>query len=426
MDPRTQHDPAQDLARRAEIAERTGRSGEASQMWAALVGQFPNHPRALFVQGRARVEQGDPDGALAFLTRAEAGEPTHSETPLYVALAYRMKGEFTTALAAIDRALAADPYFFLALLSKGSLLERLGKVRAAAEVYRNAIKIAPTLERMPPSQRAAYEHAQKMVADNAAALAAHLRARTANVRARFKDKPLDRFDESLNILAGVQKRYVHDPILLYYPKLPAYTFYDRAYFPWLEKLEAATEMIKSELAVVLREDWNKFSPYIQLPPEAPVNQWVQLNHSELWSTFFLWKDGARQDENCARCPKTAALLDELPLAHQTGYSPTVVFSVLAPHTRIPPHTGSTNTRLLTHLPLILPPKCGFRVGNDVREWRMGEAWVFDDSVEHEAWNESDETRVIMIFDVWNPLLSEAERDLVTEMMNALNEFKQGE
>lgn len=415
-----------DLARRAEAAEQMGLGAEAAQIWSALVTQFPDHPRALFAQGRARLEQGDPDGGLALLTRAEAGDATHAETPLYIALAHRMKGEFTTALAAIDRALAVSPYFFVALLSKGSLLERIGKVRAAAEVYRNVVKIAPTPERMPPSQRAAFKHAQDVVAENAAALAEHLRTRTAAIRARFKDKPLDRFDESLNILAGVQKRYAHDPILLYYPKLPALTFYDRAHFPWLEKLEAATDMIRSELEVVLREDWNKFRPYIQLPPEAPVNQWVQLNHSELWSTLFLWQDGVRQDDNCARCPKTAALLDELPLAHQTGFSPTVVFSVLAPNTRIPPHTGSTNTRLLTHLPLILPGKCGFRVGNDVREWRMGEAWVFDDSIEHEAWNESGETRVIMILDVWNPLLSEAERELVTEMMIALNEYKLGE
>ena len=130
---------------------------------------------------------------------------------------------------------------------------------------------------------------------------------------------------------------------------------------------------------------------------------------------------------CARVVRgTAALLDELPMAHHEGFSPNVVFSVLAPKTRIPPHTGSTNIRLLTHLPLILPGQCGFRVGNESREWRMGEAWVFDDSIDHEAWNDSDQLRVIMIFDVWNPLLSEAERELATEMLSAMNEFNADE
>jgi len=71
-----------------------------------------------------------------------------------------------------------------------------------------------------------------------------------------------------------------------------------------------------------------------------------------------------------------------------------MFSLLAPHTRIPSHYGDTNARLVGHLPLILPGNCRFRVGNEIREWRYGEAWLFDDTIEHEAWNDSDEVRVI--------------------------------
>lgn len=81
-----------------------------------------------------------------------------------------------------------------------------------------------------------------------------------------------------------------------------------------------------------------------------------------------------------------------------------------------------NTRLLVHLPLIVPGPCRFRVCNRVREWRLGEAWVFDDTMEHEAWNDTDQLRVILIFDVWNPYLSEAERELVSAMMTAKNAF----
>ena len=128
----------------------------------------------------------------------------------------------------------------------------------------------------------------------------------------------------------------------------------------------------------------------------------------------------RQDEAIARCPQTAAVLAELPLADQPGFAPTALFSALAPHTRIPPHTGSTNARLLTHLPLILPGPAGFRVGNETRSWRMRNAWVFDDTIEHEAWNDADQTRVILIFDVWNPLLSDAERELISSLLTARN------
>ena len=72
----------------------------------------------------------------------------------------------------------------------------------------------------------------------------------------------------------------------------------------------------------------------------------------------------------------------------------------------------TNTRLTVHLPLIVPPDCGFRVGSETREWVPGKAWVFDDTIEHEAWNESDVPRGILIFDIWNPFLTAAERDLM--------------
>ena len=114
------------------------------------------------------------------------------------------------------------------------------------------------------------------------------------------------------------------------------------------------------------------------------------------------------------------MLSRLPMADQPGFAPNCIFSVLQPRTRIPPHTGSTNTRLVVHLPLLLPGKCGFRVGNETREWKMGEAWVFVDSMEHEAWNDSDLVRVILIFDTWNPFLSEAERELISAMMTAKN------
>jgi aspartyl/asparaginyl beta-hydroxylase (cupin superfamily) len=111
------------------------------------------------------------------------------------------------------------------------------------------------------------------------------------------------------------------------------------------------------------------------------------------------------------------------MAQQPNYAPTAMFSVLDPHTKIPPHTGSTNTRLVVHLPLVLPGPARFRVGNVTRPWRMGEAWVFDDTIEHEAWNDADESRAILIFDVWNPLLSDAEKALISAMMTARKAYE---
>jgi aspartyl/asparaginyl beta-hydroxylase (cupin superfamily) len=103
-----------------------------------------------------------------------------------------------------------------------------------------------------------------------------------------------------------------------------------------------------------------------------------------------------------------------------GASPNAMFSLLAPRTRIPPHTGVANTRLVCHLPLIVPRDCGFRVGASRREWRVGEAFVFDDTIEHEAWNDSDELRVVLIIDLWPPALGRADRDAVSAVIGASN------
>jgi aspartyl/asparaginyl beta-hydroxylase (cupin superfamily) len=135
--------------------------------------------------------------------------------------------------------------------------------------------------------------------------------------------------------------------------------------------------------------------------------------------------GERVDENAARCPKTMRALDSAPQPDQPGRTPAAMFSLLKPMTRIPPHNGVTNTRLVTHLALIIPEACGFRVGNDTRQWVLGKAWVFDDTIEHEAWNDSDKLRVVLIFDIWHPHLSAPERAMITAMTAGLNAFQGG-
>jgi aspartyl/asparaginyl beta-hydroxylase (cupin superfamily) len=369
---------------------------------------------------------GDVNAALEALLAAEARDPKDPAIKLQKAAALRAQGRLADALAALDDALALDPYLFMALLSKGWVLEKLGRPRVAADAYRAALKIAPPEDRLPAGLKAPLARAREAVREDADALEAHLRAATQDARARHASEPLARFDESLRIFSGKARAYVSEPALLNYPRLPAEPFHDRGRFPWLPELEAATDVIKEELLVLLREDLEEFNPYIQYPPGVPVNQWVELNHSPRWNSYFLWRDGEKIETHCARCPRTAEVLEGLPLLDQPGFGPTVVFSALAPRTHIPPHNGSANTRLLVHLPLILPGPARFRVGNETREWRMGEAWVFDDTIEHEAWNDADQTRVIMILDVWNPYLSAAERELVSAMMAAKRAYGQAE
>ena len=374
--------------------------------------------QAMIREAMSLLQRGDARGAMAQLDLALQQFPADADVRLNRAMVLRAAGKLPAALIELDAALAIDPYFFLALLSKGAVLERMNQRGAAALVYRDAIKIAPAPEALPPALQTPLAHARTVVEDDARQLAEFLQQHTAELRGSHAGENLGRFDESLQILAGRKRVYHAEPVQLHVAQLPAIPFFDRSHFPWLPQLEAATDMIREELLALMDAGMPGFAPYISYPPGAPLNQWAELNNNREWSSFWLWKDGARQEEAIARCPRTAALLSTLPMADQEGFAPTALFSALAPHTRIPAHTGSTNARLLVHLPLILPGPAGFRVGNTERAWRMGEAWCFDDSIEHEAWNGADQTRVILIFDIWNPLLSQAERELLSALMRA--------
>lgn len=379
-------------------------------------------PEQLLADAAAALRRGDAAGALGLIGKAEAAAPHDPQIKMQRALALRMSGAFPAAIAALEEALALDPYNFLAMLSKGALVEKVSGEKAAARVYQNALKLAPDEADLPPPLKGPVARAREVVESVQQAMEAFLRDQVGPVDVAGSEMAVRRIDEAIGVYAGRKRVYQHEPLLLHYPRLPAIPFYPRDLFPWLPELEAATPMIQQELEALLAGDMADFAPYIAFPPDAPVNQWGELNHSRRWSSLFLWKDGQRQDAVCARCPKTAALLEGLPMAYQPEFAPTAMFSALDARTRIPAHTGSTNTRLLTHLPLILPGPARFRVGNEVREWKLGQAWVFDDTIEHEAWNDADQLRVILIFDVWNPYLEPGERELIKTLMTARNRF----
>jgi aspartyl/asparaginyl beta-hydroxylase (cupin superfamily) len=189
----------------------------------------------------------------------------------------------------------------------------------------------------------------------------------------------------------------------------------------MDEVEASTGEIRDEFLEILRTE-EGFTPYITYPDDVPHNQWAELNNSPRWSALHLYKMGERIEENAARAPRTMAAIDRVPQPVMAGRTPAAMFSLLQPRTRIPPHTGVANVRLVTHLPLIVPEDCGFRVGNDTRAWAPGKAWVFDDTIEHEAWNGSDKLRVVLIFDVWHPHLSAAEREMITALASGLVAF----
>lgn len=378
---------------------------------------------SLLIQAGQALARHDARTALALLDRADAFGRTHNSL-LNRSIAHRLLGEFAKSISVLDEALELQPYDFMALLAKGAMVEKIAGVKAAVPIYRDALKIAPPRTHIPPTVAAQMDYAAQLVGTQASALRDFMEAEVAALRDGLDETIRDRFDESLEIYAGLKQPVKQQPLLLNYPRLPVIPFYDRTLFPWLTELEAATGAIQEELEPLLEESFDAFVPYIAFPKGAPVNQWGELNHSRKWTSLFLWKDGEKQQAICDRCPETTRILESLPMARQDGFAPTAVFSALQPHTHIPPHTGSSNVRLLAHLPLRLPGPARFRVGNTKKEWKIGQAWVFDDTIEHEAWNDADDLRVILIFDVWNPYLTDQEKLLITAMMKAQRAFMQ--
>ena len=352
--------------------------------------------------------------AARLLDRATAAEPGSTSLWAKLSAMRRASGDVPGALAAIDRALGIDPLDFSALLARALLLEKLGDPRSG-EGFGHAIAQAPTDDAIPPSMRAAVDHARGRSAVFRAELEATLQ--------RVITPPLDLYSRErlARFVSNSSRRtrtFHQEPTHFHFPGLPEIEFHDRAEFPGLAGLELEWEAIRAEFKALLAAEATGMVPYIQYPDQVPLRQWQALNHNRDWAAIHLIQNGLTIDAHAGHCPRTMAALSLLPQPHVAGASPNAMFSMLAPRTRIPAHTGVANTRLVCHLPLIVPPSCGFRVGETVRDWREGEALVFDDTIEHEAWNDSDQLRVILIFDLWAPALSESERDAVAAIIPA--------
>ena len=325
-------------------------------------------------------------------------------------------------LADADSRLRADPRDIRALIAKGDALDALGDGRGAAAFYSNALRTAGDGRALTPDLVADLRRAQAAARAQAERFQTHL----ADSLGRSGFDPVtssDRFSLSLDLMAGRKQLYQQQPLFYLFPGLPQIQFQPRETLPWLAQVEQATADIRSELEALLAEP-GLFRPYVEKRADRPNGDTAGMVDNPDWSALFLWKDGTEQPL-AARCPRTLEALEGLPLCRVPGRTPSILFSKLAPGARIPAHHGLINTRLICHLPLIAPPGSRFRVGNDVREWTEGQGWAFDDTIEHEARNDSGLDRTILIFDVWKPELTEEERALVSALFQSIDDYGAG-
>jgi aspartate beta-hydroxylase len=378
----------------------------------------PSDPRALAIAGRAALKRKDPAAAKIAFSSALAGGAT-ADAWYGLALAHLGLGDAQAEERALDEALKLDSRHLPALIAKGDLYLRLGDKRAAQSHFDAARSLGAAHPALPTEWRAELARIEAASAAITAEYEAHLMQALA---ARgFGSPGSERVAHAVDLLLGRRQVYLQQPRNFYFPELPQRQFYERSEFAWVPILEAATGAIREELRAVLAGGGGVV-PYIRRSPRRPAFATHPLTDNPDWSAFFLIESGSEVAANAARCPRTLAALASVPLARIPGRTPSVLFSLLRPGTRIKAHNGLINTRLICHLPLVIPRDCGLRVGNETRAWREGELVIFDDSIEHEAWNGSEELRAVLIFDIWRPELSDRERTLVAAMIEAVDRF----
>jgi aspartyl/asparaginyl beta-hydroxylase (cupin superfamily) len=352
--------------------------------------------------------------AASLLEQAAALTPEDLTLWMRIAAMRRGSGHPTRALDAVHKALAINPRDFTALLMRASLLEKL-KQPGAGEAWGHALAQKPETE-VPDQLRPIIAEAEQRYAAWQGEQERRMKAAMASAEEQADPEQRKRMARFRNNTLRRTKPYHSDPTDYFYPELAEREFHPRRLFPWIEKIEAARDLVTAELHQVMAAERAELVPYVQYDEHVPMEQWRPLNNNPDWTAIHLLLRGERIEANARHCPQTMALLAGLPQPRIRGASPNAMFSLLAPKTIIPPHVGISNARLVCHLPLIVPEGCWFRVGAETIYWKPGEAFVFDDTIEHEAMNPSDELRVVFIFDIWHPDLSRFEQDAVAALV----------
>lgn len=368
-------------------------------------------------RGVVALQRGDFAAARDAFSVITASGTASPQAWLFYAQACEGLDDRENLLGALDQVLAADPANPFAWLMKGELFERRGEDRASVSFYRMGLRRVAELQQLPGDLPERVAHAEGAVA---AAEERFERQLHYALKERGINKVPPRFTEALDIASGKRPVYLQEPTSFYFPGLPQLPWYSKELFPWVAELEAAVPEMRAEIERVLANEQG-LEPYVQEEAKRASRGHSLLNDAR-WSAFHLFKAGERVEENAARCPLIMRLLEPLPIPRIKRRSPMALISILKPGTHIPPHHGMINTRLICHIPLVVPPGCRLRVAGEVREVVEGKAMIFDDSFEHEAWNDGDAVRAVLLFEIWRPEISEDERSALTAMFEAVTGY----
>lgn len=408
---------AQALKAEARAHAQAGRAEAAAHAYAGVLERAPDDAEAhAFAADMAFAGQRFAEAANHY-RKALAAAPETASLWFNCATAQEALGETAHAAASYLEAFRREPNNPMMALFAGAALDAAGRSDEALQVWSLgddlgwAVRKAKDVADFPPEVRTRSARADeamrrhftelhaKAVTDAEAAWRAQTDAPAALERVRNAVWPQTHTEE---VRFRASK---HAPLIYYMPDLAPVTIASRADFSWVETLEQATATIREEF-LAAEDARARMTPYIRESETAPI--FDKLRGSRDWSSLPLFGNG-EPTQWTEHFPRTLAVLDELDLTLVDGAPMQVLFSVLHPGTHIPPHTGQANDRFVAHLPLIVPGDCAIRVADQTHVWSEGEAFIFDDTFEHEAWNRSEAVRVNMIFLVNRHDMTEAEK-----------------
>lgn len=397
---------------RARAHARDGRAQEAALLYAALLKEDFSHETQLeahgFLGGRY-YEEKKYDSAVKYFKICTDLSSSSFNSYYDLGAALEKLNRFDEAATAYLRALHLQPNNGRYYLFAGAALYALGDKDSALALWSLGADVDPMVRQAQYISRASEAlRIKSALADRA--LREHFTRLHADGVAKIDD--VDRVKRSIWVQTAESmvsfRHEVQKPFVFYMPDLPPTPVFQN--LTWAEELEKATPDILEEYRRAGVQVAGK--PYI--PQTAELSQeWNALKGSSSWNSIHLYENAQPNKELSKLFPKTLKALKKLPLVTVMGNPLEVFFSVLAPDTHIPPHFGLSNCRMTVHLPLVVPADCGIRVGQDSYQWEQGKIFAFDDSFNHEAWNKSDQIRVVLIFEAWAPDLSTAEQSAIS-------------
>ncbi len=404
---------------------------QAEAAYAGILKEWPECVEACALLARFAIERGDPMRAANLLERARAVEPDEPQLAVNLGYAYAKSGRPVGARNLMDATVARFPEFHAAWMLLGQLAEGIGDRTTASRAYAQAIKLAQR-KGMWLNEATTQSQQTAMVMNAIQQVRLWWRERFfasfQAIREKYGNDELKRVDRAL---AGYLREADvtpddprQRPKFLYFPDIPSTPYLDPYLQPWAKKLADAFPEIRAEAAQLLA-DQVPLPGFLTFKEGDKVEKYLTgTGPNTAWDAFFFYRRGKRYDDNHLRCPKTSAVLESIDLCRIRDQTPEICFSMLTPGSHIMPHFGVTNTRVVVHLPLIVPGDCALGiVDGDAHQWKEGELMMFDDTFQHEAWNRSDQTRVNLLMDAWNPHLTEVETLALKELVETISDFE---